>query len=47
MAKNDELDSLLRDERITDDEWLALGQVLEINKILHENRDKRINLLNE
>lgn len=47
MARNDELDSLLRDERITDDEWSAFGDALGISKILSKNKTNRRYAVNE
>lgn len=47
MARNDELDSLLRDKRITDDEWAALGNALGIYEILSKDNNKRRYAVNE
>ena len=47
MARKDELDLLLRDERITDDEWSALGNALAIYAILSKSKTKRRYDVNE
>ena len=47
MARKDELDLLLRDERITDDEWVALGNALGIYAILSKSKTHRRYSVNE
>jgi|GEM_PF-3200433 len=47
MARKDELDLLLRDERINEAEWQALGKALGIYKILQKNKDQKRSSVNE
>jgi len=47
MAKNDELDNLLSDPRITQEEWNALGQLLEIDAILTMDPSERCQIVNQ
>ncbi|MBQ7629617.1 MAG: hypothetical protein IJS81_05335 [Selenomonadaceae bacterium] len=47
MAKGDKLDALLADERITDEEWAALGEVLGIYKILSKKKNERRVIVNK
>ena len=36
------IENLLQDDRITDEEWLALGKALNIENILHKNKNSKI-----
>ena len=47
MAKGDKLDALLADERITDEEWAALAEVLGIYKILSKKKNERRVIVNK
>ena len=37
-----QLENLLQDDRITDEEWLALGKALNIENILNKNKNSKI-----
>ena len=47
MAKNDELDVVISDPRISDDEWAAFGEILDIKDILSISWHKRQELVNK
>lgn len=47
MAKNDELDVVISDPRISDDEWAAFGKILGIEDILSISWHKRQELVNK
>ena len=43
--ENDSLDKLLKDRRILDVEWIALGKALDIYQIENKSYEKRAELL--
>ena len=47
MAKNDELDVVLTDSRIQQEEWKALGEILEIKDILSIKIEERQKIVNK
>jgi len=47
VEKNCSLETLFQDDRITDEEWIALGKALDIKNILEKNIDERLKLFND
>lgn len=47
MAKNDELDVVISDPRISDEEWAAFGEILDIKDILSISWHNRQELVNK